>query len=123
MPEAAKLDWRTIIKVSDDSPQELVDRLDAYFEPFAQPPLEERDIGMIRSHNCLNCGEPQLGLLFGRFQWGLVHGEGICGECGWPARLYHNPKDDEGELFSLSLLLQYHPNFVTKKNAKEGEAA
>jgi len=38
---------------------------------------------------CVYCGLPLGGLLFSTFRWGIVHGEGECGDCGFPYRLYH----------------------------------
>jgi len=78
---------------------------------FAEP--NEDDIGL-----CLCCGAQQLGFLTGRFTWGIVHGEGFCGNCGWPARLYHYIDTHQ----RITLLLQYHPNnLLTTKEAKVDE--
>jgi len=66
---------------------------------------------------CLRCGSQQEGvrvvLLGGGFTWGLAHGEGHCSKCGWPARMYHEIRNPEGELVAgFTLLLQYHPTEV-----------
>lgn len=55
---------------------------------------------------CLNCGKS------GTFTWGLVHGEGHCAECGWPARLYHFVKGTDGNETRIVRLLQYHPDGI-----------
>ena len=57
---------------------------------------------------CLNCGRALMGLL-GSFTWGIIHGEGVCSHCGWPARAYHYYEVD-GEERSFQAVLQYHPD-------------
>lgn len=60
------------------------------------------------------CGQ-SLGGLLGSFNYGIVHGEGRCGECSWPARADHYIKDEVGEdLLYLNAVFPYHPDFVTK---------
>ncbi len=82
-----------------------------YAHTFAQPSEE---------NECLECGE-RLGGMMGSFRWGICHGEGICSNCGWPARAYHNPKTKEGEEVTgfFECILQYHPDFVTKNDPKQ----
>jgi hypothetical protein len=62
---------------------------------------------------CLSCGLSQLGF-FGAFTWGLVHGQGFCNECKWPATLYHFIRDEDGEevVAVWDKLLQAHPDDV-----------
>jgi hypothetical protein len=47
--------------------------------------------------------------LLGTFEWGLVNGEGICGACGWPARMVHRFQVD-GHEATLTFPMQYHPD-------------
>lgn len=37
---------------------------------------------------CVDCGA-RLGGLIGSFGWGIVHGLGECGSCGFPYQYYH----------------------------------
>jgi hypothetical protein len=79
-----------------------------YFSMFAEPNEEGK---------CLKCGKVQGGMmaaLLGGFEYGLQHGEGRCGSCGWPGRACHYPKTEDGkEIFSLQdFILQYHPSVV-----------
>lgn len=110
-----RLDWRWLLKVSGDVSEETIEALDSYFELFAQPALDKQG-EPDENTPCLNCGAP-LGGIFGVFRWGLVHGEGVCAECGWPARAIHQPKLPSGEIVcSLPfVVLQYHPDFVSSE--------
>jgi len=59
--------------------------------------------------NCIACGT-SLGGILGSFQYDLIHGEGHCSNCGYPARANHYIKDTNGkEIMNLNLILQYHP--------------
>jgi hypothetical protein len=120
----ARLDWRTLITANPETPKATTDALDRYFEAFAQPAMVERDgKNILGNQPCLKCDEPLadgiMSLLRGKggFEWGLVHGEGHCRECGWPARAYHFIKDAEGgDLVTLrNVILQYHPDFVSAR--------
>lgn len=98
----------------------LVDCLDEYFKQFAAPTVEGKGNALIGSQRCLECDTALSGAL-GSFQWGLAHGEGQCGCCGWPSRAYHRPKDQDGEeIFdrALQIILQYHPDHVSPKASK-----
>lgn len=120
-----RLDWRTLMSVGDDTPDDVLAALDAYFEPFSQFGFEIEDGKQvfIEEQPCNGCGKnmtPSLAdqiLGDGGFTWGLVHGEGHCRSCGWPARLYHFIKDSDGEelLMLRNVLLQYHPDFVERR--------
>ena len=48
----------------------------------------------------------------GGFEWGLVHGEGHCRFCRWPARVHHFIKDASGKdlISARNIVLQYHPS-------------
>ncbi len=63
---------------------------------------------------CINCGRQQSGFL-GAFSWGIIHGEGECANCGWPARAYHFVKMPDGETKRIAAVLQYHPNGLSVK--------
>lgn len=73
--------------------------LDAYLRQFVAP---QRD--------CISCGRTLV------FIWGIVHGQGNCASCGWPARAYHSvPHPDasrERPLLRLDAILQVHPDTV-----------
>lgn len=124
-PDAKRLNWRDLILVADDTPAEIIKALDDYFAPFAQPEGEMVD-GKFKygeRQPCIQCDAPMLGSLVDQFlgeagfTWGLVHGEGHCRHCGWPARLYHFIKDENGEDLATirNVLLQYHPSVVSKR--------
>lgn len=124
----AQLDWRTLIKFKGQVDEKIVVALNQYFEPFAQVPGEigaDGNFNVEDGHPCLKCGEPLTGLLSaltgGGFTWGLVHGEGNCRNCGWPARAYHYIKDLDGnKLMTIQpFVIQYHPDFVTPQSAKK----
>lgn len=78
-------------------------KLDEYCAHFAA--LGERDPAW-GSRTCLCCGAPLSGLV-GRFRWGLAHGEGECGACGYPARAIHRI---EGIGTLSTVVFQYHPD-------------
>jgi hypothetical protein len=97
---------------------------EAYFAHFAAPVVIEKDgkpdsLGEL----CFHCGDYLTGMgamllsKGGGFQWGLAHGEGRCGNCGWPARGMHYPKrDDASELLTLSgRVLSYHPDQIEER--------
>lgn len=117
----ARLDWRTLMSASDDTPQDTIDALDAYFSAFAQP--IRRDGDDTKEMLCIECDKPLTGLLSaflgGGFTWGLAHGEGHCAACHWPARGHHFIKHADGsDLMTVrNLPLQYHPDFVESKAA------
>lgn len=119
-----RLDWRTLMKVEDDTSPETVAMLDKYFEPFAQPAYDETRTE--KPMLCLECGETLTGMFAGLFSsggftWDLVHGEGFCRGCKWPGRAMHYIKDADGkEVISIrNFVLQYHPDFVTRKAARK----
>lgn len=96
-------------------------------EPHAKPadlftfhePLAPADLEQIAEYladffaptegfKCRGCGR-SLGGFFGSLEWGIVHGEARCRECGLPARVYHEIRDAAGEkLLGFSIPLQYH---------------
>jgi hypothetical protein len=68
-------------------------------------------------NKCLCCGKTAT------FTWGLVHGEGHCYDCGWPARLYHFVKDAEGKETRVVRLLQYHPDEISLSKESDADVA
>jgi len=98
-----------------------VAKINNYLKIFVKP--IESEFANSKHYVCFNCGEALTGLMAtlmakgGGFHWGIVHGEGFCGNCTWPCRAYHYLKDDDGsELLTLrGLTLQYLPEYVTKK--------
>jgi len=117
----AHLDWRTMLKAADDTPQAMLDALDTYFEAFAQP--LRRDDDESKEMLCIECEKPLTGLTSvffgGGFVWGLAHGEGYCAGCKWPARGHHFIKYPDGtDLATLrNVVLQYHPDYVERRSA------
>lgn len=125
-----KLDWRMLIEAAPETPVNIIEALDKYFDAFAQPSTLKKtdgktDFGEIP---CLKCNEPLAGglatfLLGGKggFTWGLAHGEGHCRNCHWPARAHHFIKDSEGVDFATlrNVILQYHPDVVVKAKKRK----
>jgi len=75
----------------------------------------------VADKKCINCEEDLSGL-FGTFNWGIVHGEGSCSNCGYPARGRHYIKlkklvvdDKEKNELILPFVLQYHPNELKQR--------
>jgi hypothetical protein len=120
--------WRDVINAKEDTPPKTIEALDKHFSVYAAPPMTKGEDGKthIGDIPCLKCGDIQNGGLIGAvlgtgFEWGLVHGEGHCRNCHWPATMYHFVKDSNGEdvITITGFLLQYHPDHVTVKDAKE----
>lgn len=94
----------------------FIAELGKYLSSFAAPVKSGEDV------LCFHCGTPLYGSLLtqltspGGFRWGLVHGEGNCAKCGWPARAHHYPKrEDRSDLIQLrDFPLQYMPEFVVR---------
>jgi len=94
--------WEVTIRGDDGEP---VKDLGRYLESF-QPPRVTRN----RQLACAGCGEALTGFLFGTFEWGLAHGEGRCCRCGWPVRMYHYLKGQNGIEVHVEIPLCYHPD-------------
>lgn len=96
-----------------DAPS-LVAALNEYFGQFAKPIRRDGANMLFGSIKCMQCDEILDGAC-GRFTWGIVHGEGHCGKCGYPGRAYHRPKNDDDEIFDrvFEMILQYHPDNVS----------
>jgi hypothetical protein len=125
-PKADHLDWRTFIEAKPDTEADIIAALDRYFSPFAALPIKTDENGknVVDKQPCINCGKLLNGGLTsfllgegGGFEWGLVHGEGHCAACRWPARAYHFIKDAGGkDVMTLrNVILQYHPDFVERR--------
>lgn len=121
-------DWRSCMGTNDRTTPEIIEALDEYFKPFAQPPFTEKDgKSYFDKIPCIGCGNNQTGDLADMvlgirgFEWGLAHGSGQCGNCGWPARAYHFIKDKDGkEVMNIkNFILQYHPDFVKKQREQK----
>jgi hypothetical protein len=67
---------------------------------------------------CVSCGA-QLGGMLGSFAFGLPWGEGHCGRCDYPARVFHRLKLPDGSEEALMLILQYHPDELKERNTNE----
>ncbi len=76
--------------------------IDQYLKDFAFNTEQEG--------HCIQCGG-RLGGILGTFEWGITHGEGRCGPCGWPARGYHRV-EVPGNTLTIRLIYQYHPDVV-----------
>lgn len=64
----------------------------------------DRFVHVEDNSSCVACDMPL------RFEWGLVHGHGHCGHCGWPYQLYHFIEMPDGTRERASLLLPAHPD-------------
>lgn len=95
-----------------DKPTESIEKtiteINAYLSIFAKPERDEQNYQL-----CLCCGERLSGIL-GTFRYLIVHGEGECSECGWPARANHY---DFGPVKAFEGVLQYHPDEVREKQS------
>jgi len=109
-----------LMSISGKDAQPVIDAINEYLQAFAKPIRCEGDGLIMGRFSCLKCGKRLTGAC-GTFTWGLVHGEGHCSECGWPARAYHRPTDDEGEIFvgPLDFILQYHPDALQPRPQEE----
>lgn len=109
------------IKVDGKDREVAVKIFDKYFSDFVDPKStgSTGDGWITGSQNCVQCGRRLDGLL-GTFGWGLAHGEGNCGECGYPSRAHHKIKDEDGEPFAemRNQLLQYHPDGLERRETE-----
>ena len=110
-------DWRAFLTTTDETPTGTIKALDDYFRQYAA-----------LGSPCPGCGSKVFGSNFAEsllatFRWGLVHGEGACCKCGWPATLYHFIKDSESKEIGVlrNVGLVYHPDFVTRREPAEKE--
>lgn len=71
--------------------------LNAYLHHFTLLQLTQKTSFFTGGNHCPNCISP-LGGMLGTFTYGIVHGEGRCGRCGYPCRTRHVVTDpDTGE--------------------------
>lgn len=52
-------------------------------------------------------------------EFGIIHGEVNCCECGIPARAYHYIEDNDGKKVRIERTLQYHPNTYSVRGQEE----
>lgn len=105
------------IEITGSDAPPLVAAVNKYLSIFAKPVRRKVASSILGGVDCFRCGVPLDGML-GSFTWGIVHGEGVCGKCGWPCRAYHSPTDEDGdEIFdgAIALVLQYHPDQVVRE--------
>jgi hypothetical protein len=81
-----------------------------YLTNFHDPVFKENKDGETATIICVNCGShlysgSVMDALFSTFDWGIVHGEGLCTKCGWNYRMYHSVKceGEEAPQFTLPL--------------------
>lgn len=95
-------------------------RLAEYFAQFVSP-LIIKDADAIKgTHACIGCEAPINGAT-GMFSLNADGATGRCASCGYPYRILHFIKDEEGDdIFyqPINLALPYHPNFVTEDMIK-----
>lgn len=85
----------------------------SYLVHYLQPRADRRNMSICVCCGSIIAGGGTMGLLLGAtFQWALAHGEFKCGKCGWPGRLYHYLKAEDGSEHRLDILLQLHPDCV-----------
>jgi len=97
-----KAEFNNLFKNEDKKiPKKEIEKINKYLSNFAKP---NKDL------KCFKCSE-KLGGFFGTFQYGIVHGEGYCSNCEWPARAIHY---DVGIIKQFTFILQYHPDKVIK---------
>lgn len=84
--------------------------------------MEEHFSHYAKPGPCICCGA-RLGGLIGMFEWGLVHGEGRCGACGWPVTAYHRPKRDGEEVAFFQILLCAYPDDVVSRDEEDRRLA
>lgn len=114
-----RLDWRTFMSASPDTPPDTITALDAYFSRFVAVPIKPGEDGAkpeVEMQACVGCGKVLTGLL-GTWRWGIAHGAGECSACGWPSRGHHFITDAAGEGIATLryFILQEHPDFVDQR--------
>lgn len=94
--------------------------VDSYLEQFTVFDKKDGEPSIIFGADlCIMCGKPINGFL-GTFEWGIIHGEGKCSECGYPLRAVHVVKDEDGEevLRISRLILPYHPDGLERRETE-----
>lgn len=105
------MEHATLENVGIEGPQlsaEALGRLSEYLTAFISPVKSDRP-----SIDCPCCGAMiysgggPLDALLSSFEWGLAHGDGFCGRCKWPIRMYHFIQLDKPEKTRLVYPLAY----------------
>lgn len=105
---------------------DVVEDLAAYLSNFAAR-KRDTDGALSKGNPCIVCDMPLQGDLMqqligdGGFIWGLVHGQGHCRKCHWPATAYHFVKDRHGkEMITFRhVVLQVHPKHIEVRKRVE----
>ena len=103
-----RCDWRDFLEASDDTATHVIEALDEHFRHYLSP-----------NSKCPGCNN----WISATFRWALTRGQGLCGECGWPATGHHFIKDKDGQqIMSLTYFcLLVHPDFVESARARGEE--
>lgn len=124
--ELAKLDWRDLFSAKEELSPESIAVFDDYFSHFVAIPIEDGKDGKkeTRDQTCPGCGKAITGF-FGTFTWGIVHGHGMCANCGWPVIGFHYINDKSGKrlLTLTNVILIVHPDFVSKRGKDEPKSS
>lgn len=104
---------------------EEMQRLDAYFGRFMQPPTNAAGEAICPCCESVFPGDAIAQTILGgqsgytSWEWKLTHGECQCRVCGYPARAYHYDigKDETHEalIAHLRFVLPYHPSGLRLK--------
>lgn len=112
-----RLAWTEILKITEGTEsldEKHTNALAEYFSHFVRQD----------ENRCPGCEKTLTGDLVKQlvgeatFTWGIVHGEGFCRGCGYPARAYHRV---ENLIDRLALVLAYHPDELKKHDLREVE--
>lgn len=82
-----------------EKPAKVREALEEYLKHFHKPDInKEKGTVMCNSCGMLLYSTDIMSALFSTFQWGIVHGEGFCNNCGWHYRMYHSlPQKGEND--------------------------
>ena len=100
-----RMEWRDvlILKEGESLPESDEKALSEYFRHFVK----------MEDGKCVCCGAKQgakdimEAFVGAHFTWGIVHGEGFCSRCKWPARAYHF---NVGPIERFEMIMQFHPD-------------
>ena len=95
-----------IVKDANTLSEEAKSRLDKYLNGFLEPQFRHDKDDEPNTIVCPACRSHiyaggLMDAMFSTFEWGIVHGDGFCGKCRWPIRMYHFVRldgDDEQRL-------------------------
>lgn len=90
------MDHATIenVRCGDELSAEARKNLSEYLAGFLAPVIDSDSIRCPCCNAHIWSGDGIMDYLIGTFTWGLVHGDGFCGRCKWPIRMYHFVKLD-----------------------------